>query len=147
MNRAIKSSCVACVATLLLAPLATLHADTPKPLITKLDLFKAGQGGYKLYRIPGIVVTAKGLVLAYCEARNSGSDYGEIEVCLRRSTDGGKTWGPIRKVAHLGQRIEAKDLSRNKCYNFEVNLVSRFSCATTAWKWRCGNGLPMWSTP
>ena len=37
--------------------------------LVKTDLFVSGEGGYKLYRIPGIVVTAAGTVLAYCEAR------------------------------------------------------------------------------
>ena len=37
------------------------------------DLFEAGTGGYALYRIPGLVVTAKGTVLAYCEARKTGT--------------------------------------------------------------------------
>jgi len=59
----------------------------------KIDVFRAGDGGYSLYRIPGIVVTAKGTVLAYCEARKeSGADWGAIDLTLRRSVDGGKTW-------------------------------------------------------
>ena len=40
-----------------------------------------------------IVVTAKGTLLAYCEARKGGrGDWGTIDVMLRRSSDGGKTW-------------------------------------------------------
>ena len=67
--------------------------------VVKTDLFGAGEGGYALYRIPGVVVTAKGTVLAYCEARkNSASDWGQIDVMMRRSADGGRTWGPARKV-------------------------------------------------
>lgn len=76
------------------------------PLLDKTDLFEGGEGGYSLFRIPGIVVTAKGTALAYCEARkNSGADWGEIEVHLRRSTDGGKTWEPARQIAHFGERM------------------------------------------
>ena len=67
--------------------------------VVKTDLFGAGEGGYALYRIPGVVVTAKGTVLAYCEARkNSASDWGQIDVMMRRSADGGRTWGPARKA-------------------------------------------------
>jgi len=70
------------------------------------DLFTAGEHGIALYRIPGIVVTSKGTVLAYCEARrNSRSDWGEIEVHLRRSTDGGNTWSAPQRIAHHGDRI------------------------------------------
>ncbi|MBL8210803.1 MAG: exo-alpha-sialidase [Bryobacterales bacterium] len=61
--------------------------------ITKTDVFTAGTGGYTLYRIPGLVVTAKGTLLAYAEARKSDrGDWGTINIALRRSTDGGKTW-------------------------------------------------------
>src|SRR3954447_4127513 len=68
----------------------------------KIDLFRAGEGGYKLYRIPGVVVTKAGTVLAYCEARKSDrGDWGTIDVLLRRSTDGGKTWGDPQKVADV----------------------------------------------
>jgi len=64
-----------------------------EPRLEKTDLFEAGNGGHKLYRIPGIVVTAKGSILAYCEARKySGLDWDDIEILMRRSTDGGKTW-------------------------------------------------------
>jgi hypothetical protein len=59
--------------------------------------------GIARYRIPGIVVTTKGTVLAYSEARrNSSADWGEIEVHLRRSTDGGKTWEAPKHIAHKG---------------------------------------------
>jgi sialidase-1 len=78
------------IALLLLFAL-TLPAAEPR--LEKTDLFEAGKGGHKLYRIPGIVVTAKGTVLAYCEARKySGLDWDDIEILMRRSTDGGKTW-------------------------------------------------------
>ena len=63
--------------------------------------------GVSLYRIPGIVVTKRGTVLAYCEARRNGSaDWGEIEVHLRRSTDGGKSWHAPQHIAHQGVRLE-----------------------------------------
>lgn len=68
----------------------------------KIDLFESGQDGYGLYRIPGIIVTSKGTVLAYCEARKSEkTDWGHIDVVLRRSTDGGQTWSPMKKLVEL----------------------------------------------
>ena len=73
-----------------------------EPLFEKVDLFEAGKDGYVLYRIPGIVVTKKGTVLAYCEAReHSGNDWDHIDVMLRRSTDGGKTWLPRQNLVTL----------------------------------------------
>ena len=68
----------------------------------KLDLFTAGQNDYMLYHIPGLVVTAKGTVLAYCEARrNRGSDWDAIDLLLRRSRDGGRTWDPPRRIGDV----------------------------------------------
>jgi hypothetical protein len=70
--------------------------------VEKTDLFEAGKEGYALYRIPGIVVTKQGTILAYCEARKSDrGDWGPIDVLMRRSTDGGKTWGPRQKIVHV----------------------------------------------
>jgi sialidase-1 len=67
--------------------------------VQKMDLFTAGEGGYASYRIPGIVATKKGTLLAYCEARkNSAADWGHIDVRMRRSSDGGKTWDAPRKI-------------------------------------------------
>ena len=79
----------------------------------RTDLFEAGNGGYKLYRIPGIVVTKKGTVLAYCEARKSDGDWGLIDVMMRRSTDGGKTWLPRQKIVHVEGDLPVNPLARN----------------------------------
>jgi sialidase-1 len=72
------------------------------PSIEKVDLFEAAKDGYAYYRIPGIIVTPKGSLLAYCEARKSErGDWGTIDIMLRRSTDGGRTWSPARKIADV----------------------------------------------
>jgi hypothetical protein len=78
-----------------------------------------------------MVVTAKGTVLAYCEARrNNSSDWGEIEVHLRRSTDGGRTWDAPRQIAHRGPRMEGnprkkQDGAREQTVNNPVAIVDR----------------------
>lgn len=70
------------------------------PLLEKAEVFVAGSEGYALYRIPGLVVTNRGSVLAYAEARKrKGGDWGTIDIVLRRSVDGGKTWSPQRVIA------------------------------------------------
>lgn len=61
--------------------------------LRQITLFKSREGGYHTYRIPGLVVSADRTVLAFCEARkNSSADYGQIDILLRRSLDGGETW-------------------------------------------------------
>ncbi|MEV7995533.1 sialidase family protein [Streptomyces sp. NPDC086077] len=62
--------------------------------------YAAGTGGYLAYRIPAAVTTGKGTVLAFAEGRRGGSsDSGDIDVLVRRSLDGGCTWGPLTVVA------------------------------------------------
>ncbi len=83
--------------------------------LEKVDLFKEKTGGFFLYRIPGIVVTAKGSALAYCEARKfTGFDWGEMELHLRRSTDGGRNWGDVQQVAHHGPRLPRNPVAAEK---------------------------------
>ena len=89
---------------LLLSLLALFTATTfsAEPFIEKLDLFTVGEDpAYKIYHIPGIVVTAKGSVLAWCEARKKGGDWDDIRVLLRRSTDDGKTWSAPKILAEV----------------------------------------------
>ena len=58
-----------------------------EPFVEKQDLFTVGDDpAYNIYHIPGIVVTAKGTVLAWCEARKGGGDWSDIRILLRRST-------------------------------------------------------------
>ena len=74
-------------------------APAAEPRLDKVDLFTANEGGYPLYRIPGIVVTAKGSLLAYCEARkNAKGNWGHIDILVHRSTDGGATWAAPLKM-------------------------------------------------
>lgn len=80
--------------------LATLTAFAQE--VQKREIFRSNTGGYELYRIPGIVVTKKGTLLAYAEARKSSrGDWGPIDIVLRRSTDRGATWSPMKKVANV----------------------------------------------
>ena len=62
-----------------------------KPTLT--DLYIGGEDGYHAYRIPSLLVTNKGTLLAFCEGRKGGrGDSGNIDLLVRRSEDGGKTW-------------------------------------------------------
>lgn len=61
--------------------------------------YTAGRDGYDTFRIPAVVRTAAGTVLAFAEGRHDGAgDTGDIDVVLRRSADGGCTWGPLKVV-------------------------------------------------
>ena len=67
-----------------------------------VNLFRNGDGGYNRFRIPAIIQAANGDVLAFAEARTSG-DTGHIEMVMRRSTDGGKTWSPLQVIWKDGE--------------------------------------------
>jgi sialidase-1 len=82
---------------LLAFALSPLPAAEP----TRIDLWEAGKGGYAIYRIPGIAATPKGTLVAYCEARKSHSDWGSIDLQVRRSTDGGATWSEPRRIGEV----------------------------------------------
>ncbi len=60
----------------------------------KVDVFVNGDG-YGLYRIPSLVCTAEGTLLAFCEGR-SGNDQSPTDMVFKRSLDGGKTWLPMQ---------------------------------------------------
>ncbi|MFD8716971.1 exo-alpha-sialidase [Streptomyces sp. NPDC059629] len=65
--------------------------------------FRGGEEGYASFRIPAVVVSRTGTVLAFCEGRvNSAADHGHIAVVLKRSGDGGRTWGPLQVTAGNG---------------------------------------------
>jgi sialidase-1 len=81
--------------------LTACTSPPPEPTLTQTELFTAGEGGYHSYRIPAIITTSKGTVLAFCEGRkNSRSDSGDIDLLLRRSFDNGQTWGPVQVIAN-----------------------------------------------
>ena len=63
-------------------------------MLTRTELFRAGQEGYHTYRIPALAVTPRGTALAFCEGRkHSSGDAGDIALLWRRSRDNGATWG------------------------------------------------------
>jgi sialidase-1 len=78
---------------------APAHAD-----LTQTDVFVSGASGYHTFRIPSVIATKRGTLLAFCEGRRkSGSDSGDIDVVLRRSFDRGKTWSALSVVANMGE--------------------------------------------
>lgn len=81
----------------------TCEDNTPPTTVRTAIPFTAGREGYHTFRIPAVVVSARGTVLAFCEGRRNGpGDSGDIDTVLRRSFDGGETWEALQLVADHG---------------------------------------------
>ena len=72
-----------------------------RPFIRSEDLFVAGVNGVREYRIPALATTAKGTLLALCDARveEPGDAPNNIDLVLKRSEDQGETWSRMAVVA------------------------------------------------
>jgi sialidase-1 len=95
-------------AAVLVASLPSADPSPPSPQEPtepeQVDVYVSGEGGYDTYRIPSAVVTPQGTLLAFCEGRRkSASDTGYIDLLLRRSSDGGRTWSEPQMVWDDGE--------------------------------------------
>ncbi len=66
----------------------------------KVPVFISGQEGFKSFRIPAIVATPDGELLAFAEGRvHHAGDFGDVKIVLKRSRDHGYSWSTIQTVA------------------------------------------------
>ncbi len=65
---------------------------------------KKGDDGNNTYRIPGLATTNEGTLISVYDVRRrtSGDLPGDIEVGMSRSTDGGRTWEPMKVIMDMG---------------------------------------------
>jgi sialidase-1 len=88
---------------LLLSGTVATGAESNTPVFTQKDIFVSGTDGYHTFRIPAIVVSKSGVLLAFCEGRkNNSSDHGDIDIVLKRSADNGETWSEMQIVWNDG---------------------------------------------
>ncbi|MEZ6052657.1 MAG: sialidase family protein [Planctomycetaceae bacterium] len=83
--------------------------ESPADTITVFELSEDPQQPFG-YRIPSLVVTQAGTLLAFCERRDGLHDHAENDIVLRRSSDGGTTWEPMQIIAE-----EAGDSLNDPC--------------------------------
>ncbi|GAA1603585.1 exo-alpha-sialidase [Kribbella hippodromi] len=78
---------------------AATQAQAQPQAVTQTVLFNKGDAGFGCYRIPAIVRTKSGALLAFAEARRAWcADSQEIDLVLRRSDDDGRTWSATQTV-------------------------------------------------
>lgn len=84
-------------------------------LLENKDLFVSGTHNTHTFRIPAIITAMNGDLIAACDARrNSAGDLiweRDIDIVIRRSTDNGKTWGPMETVIDYGGKKVGKPAS------------------------------------
>ncbi len=83
-------------------PLTAASARAEAPSLTETTVFKNVEDGYPVFRIPAMARANDGTLLAFSEGRAGMSDDGNIDIVLKRSTDHGKTWGPLILVHDEG---------------------------------------------
>jgi len=91
------NSLVSLFAHLFALALLSAHPLSGTPAAT--DVFVPGDEGYFRYRIPAVIRAANGDLLAFCEGRKlSGDDHGDVDLVMKRSTDNGRSWGPLEII-------------------------------------------------
>ncbi len=91
-----------------------------------LVLRQSGQDNCDTYRIPGLVTTSKGTLIAVYDNRyNNSKDLQEdIDIGMSRSTDGGLTWEPMRVIMDMGEwggRSERLNGTGDPCILYDHN--------------------------
>jgi len=100
-----------------------------------INLFVNGTNGYFHYRIPGIVVTRKGTILAYCEARKSGSgDWGDIDILMRRSADGGKSWSDAKLLVDASGKFQKNPVALKQNLAQPEEITANNPVAVVDWQ-------------
>lgn len=99
-------------------------------LTEKTDIFESGRNGkpnkdgIKSYRIPALLKTDKGTLIAGADERRlHSSDWGDIGMVIRRSEDNGKTWGDRVTITNLRDNTKASDPSIGSPVNIDMVLV------------------------
>ena len=77
------------------------------------DVYVAGQDAIREYRIPALVTTVKGTLIAVCDARveRPADAINNIDLAMKRSFDNGRTWGPLKILADFPDQQAAADSS------------------------------------
>jgi sialidase-1 len=94
--------CIGCLTLATHLLLRISAASGAEPGLPIVDIFVNGQDGYPAYRIPSLIATKRGSLLAFAEGRASLRDHAENDIVLKRSFDLGKSWQPLQLVHEDG---------------------------------------------
>jgi sialidase-1 len=129
----------------------------------RIDVFEAGKDGYHTFRIPSIIVSPKGTLIAVCEGRKNGrGDSGDIDLVMRRSLDNGGTWSQLQVIDDDGDNttgnptmvVDRKTgivwmlITRNPGNYRESEIIDGLSSGSrTVWVMKSADDGATWSRP
>jgi sialidase-1 len=141
--------------------LAARAAPVPGPRFT--EVYQAGEAGYHTFRIPSLIAARNGTLLAFAEARREGAaDAGDIDLVVKRSRDGGRTWSPALVVGDNGPNTFGNPCAvldrttgtiwllttQNRGTDREKDIVAGTSQGTrTVWAMKSTDDGETWSAP
>ena len=111
---------------------ANLEEKLPESakITEKKEVFVSGvngglnKDGINTYRIPALLKTDKGTLIGGADERRLHfSDWGDIGMVVRRSQDGGVTWGDRITISNLRDNPEARDKTAPSPLNIDMVLV------------------------
>ncbi len=82
----------------------TISGVAQEDIVPK-ELFSAGLEDVAEYRIPSLICTPDGTLIAMVDARKDqrGDIPNNVDLAIRRSKDGGETWGPVQIIVDYGK--------------------------------------------
>ncbi len=132
------------------------------PNLVQTEVFISGQEGYHTFRIPAIICSRHGALLAFCEGRQDGQgDSGQIDLVLKRSTDQGATWSEVQVICRAdgyttgnpAPIIERSSgdivlpFTRNRSEDKESRIMTGDDPPRTVWVMRSADEGHTWSAP
>jgi sialidase-1 len=151
-------------AALILCAVVSIPARQKDSTVPDLiDVFVAADGGSHTYRIPSLILAPDGTLLAFAEGRRGGAgDAGDIDLVLRRSHDGGRSWAPMQIIGDNGPNtfgnpcavVDARTntirllTTQNRGTDREKDIIAGTSEGSrTVWVMRSQDDGATWSPP
>lgn len=136
------------VSKLIFCFLITVKLNAQQAMFTDTTLlFEPVRDGYTMYHVPALVVSKKGTLLAFAEGRyGNGNDWANIDLTMRRSTDGGNTWEPLRVIIKHSEGKPTSNITPIVDKNGTIHLLFQINYARAYYMKSVDDGKT-WSTP
>jgi sialidase-1 len=91
----------------------SIESSREKGQYLRQDLFISGENNVHSYRIPSLIVTNSGSLVAVCDARvdKRNDPPNNVDLVMKKSSDGGRTWSKSKVIADFPGDDAASDPS------------------------------------